>query len=147
MAFNLTLLLCDNMLVSSTTLAAEIFNFAQAMARTSKQPVQDVVIRRVTPDGQPVQTSAGFELQATHSLADSFDSDLIHIPALWRNPRPAVKKYQAYIPWLREHHQRNCSFTAVGTGVCFLAEAGLLDGKPATTCLFSPFTPPTNLPL
>jgi hypothetical protein len=35
MAFNLTLLLCDNMLVSSTTLAAEIFNFAQAMARTS----------------------------------------------------------------------------------------------------------------
>ena len=133
MAFNLTLLLCDNMLVSSTTLAAEIFNFAQAMARTSKHDVQDVVIRRVTPDGQPVQTSAGFELQATHSLADSFDSDLIHIPALWRNPRPAVKKYQAYIPWLREQHQRNCSFTAVGTGVCFLAEAGLLDGKPATT--------------
>ncbi|MFT7122978.1 MAG: hypothetical protein ACI8XQ_001007, partial [Bermanella sp.] len=33
MAFNLTLLLCDNMLVSSSTLAAEIFNFAQAMAR------------------------------------------------------------------------------------------------------------------
>ena len=31
MAFNLTLLLCDNMLVSSTTLAAEIFNFAQLL--------------------------------------------------------------------------------------------------------------------
>ncbi len=55
MTFNLTLLLCDNMLVSSSTLAAEIFNFAQAMARASKHPVRDVVIRRVTPDGLPVQ--------------------------------------------------------------------------------------------
>jgi transcriptional regulator GlxA family with amidase domain len=133
MAFNLTLLLCDNMLVSSSTLAAEIFNFAQAMARATKHPVGDIMIQRVTPDGQPVQTSAGFELQPTHSLEDSFQSDLIHIPALWRNPRPAVTKYQAYVPWLREQHQQNCSFTAVGTGVCFLAEAGLLDGKPATT--------------
>ena len=133
MAFNLTLLLCDNMLVSSSTLAAEIFNFAQAMARAGRHPVGDVVIRRVTPDGLPVQTSAGFELQPTHSVHDTFPSDLIHIPALWRNPRPAVKKYLSYIPWLREQHQLNCSFTAVGTGVCFLAEAGLLDGKPATT--------------
>lgn len=133
MAFNLTLLLCDNMLVSSSTLAAEIFNFAQAMGRASRHPVGDVVIRRVTPDGLPVQTSAGFELHPTHSVHDTFPSDLIHIPALWRNPRPAVRKYQSYIPWLREQHQLNSSFTAVGTGVCFLAEAGLLDGKPATT--------------
>lgn len=133
MAFNLTLLLCDNMLVSSSTLAAEIFNFAQAMARAVRHPVGDVAIRRITPDGLPVQTSAGFELHPTHSIHDAFPSDLIHIPALWRNPRPAVKKYQGYFPWLREQHQLNCSFTAVGTGVCFLAEAGLLDGKPATT--------------
>ncbi|MDG1312521.1 MAG: helix-turn-helix domain-containing protein [Porticoccaceae bacterium] len=133
MAFNLTLLLCDNMLVSSSTLAAELFNFAQAMARASKHPVRDVVIRRITPDGLPVQTSAGFELSPTHSLADHFESDLIHIPALWRNPRPAVNKYQAYIPWLQAQHQKNIAMTCVGTGVCFLAEAGLLDGKSATT--------------
>jgi transcriptional regulator GlxA family with amidase domain len=133
MAFNLTLLLCDNMLISSSTLAAELFNFAQAMARASKHPVRDVVIRRITPDGLPVQTSAGFEVSPTHSLADHFESDLIHIPALWRNPRPAVNKYQAYIPWLQAQHQKNITMTSVGTGVCFLAEAGLLDGKSATT--------------
>ena len=72
MAFNLTLLLCDNMLVSSSTLAAEIFNFAEAMARASKHSVRDVVIRRITPDGMAVHTSAGFELHPTHSLADNF---------------------------------------------------------------------------
>ncbi len=134
MVFHLTLLLCDNMLVTGTSLAAELFNFAEAMARATKHPAaRDVIIQRVTPDGLPVQTSSGFEFHATHCLDDKLSSDLIHIPALWRNPRPAVAKYQDYIPWLQEQHQKNTSITAVGTGVCFLAEAGLLDGKPATT--------------
>lgn len=135
MAFNLTLLLCDNMLVSSTTLAAEIFQFAEAMARAqaSRTPHTKLNVRWVSIDGKPVQTSAGFQLTPTHSIEHSFASDLIHIPALWRNPRPAVMKNLAYIPWLQEQHQHNSSFTAVGTGVCFLAEAGLLDDKPATT--------------
>ena len=133
MAFNLTLLLCDNMLVSSSTLAAEIFRFAESMARASKQQQSELVIRRVSADGMPVLTSSGFELHPTHSIEEHFSSDLIHIPALWRNPRPAVLKHGAYIPWLQEQHQQNCNFTAVGTGVCFLAEAGLLDDKPATT--------------
>lgn len=133
MSFNLTLLLCDNMLVSSSTLAAEIFNFAHAAARAQRDKTKNVHLRWVTPDGQSVKTSAGFELQPTHSLDDVGASDLIHIPALWRNPSPAVKKYQAYIPWLQEQHRQHCNFTAVGTGVCFLAEAGLLEDKPATT--------------
>lgn len=133
MAFNLTLLLCDNMLVSSSTLAAEIFNYAHAAAQAQRDTAKTVVTRWITPDGQPVKTSAGFELQPTHRIDEVTDSDLIHIPALWRNPRPALKKYQAYIPWLQEQHRKNCNFTAVGTGVCFLAEAGLLEDKSATT--------------
>ena len=113
MTFNLSLLLCDNMLVSSTTLAAEIFQFAEAMARASKAPHTKLNVRWVSIDGKPVQTSAGFQLTPTHSIDDSFTSDLIHIPALWRNPRPPVMKNLSYIPWLQEQHQRNSRFTAV----------------------------------
>ena len=133
MAMNLTLVLCDNMLVSSSTLAAEIFNFASAMARASSRQAGEVTIRRVSTDDLPVQTSSGFELSPTHSLEDRFQSDLVHLPALWRNPRPIVKRARALTPWLRRQHQLNSSFTAVGTGVCFLAEAGLLEDKSATT--------------
>jgi transcriptional regulator GlxA family with amidase domain len=133
MAFNLTLLLCDNMLVSSSTLAAEIFNFAQAMAKANRNSTQEVIIRRVSADGLPVQTSSGFELTPTHNLDNVFPSDLIHVPALWRNPRPVVQKHHQYIPWLQQQHQQNSAITAVGTGVCFVAEAGLLDNKLATT--------------
>ena len=133
MPMNLTLVLCDNMLVSSSTLAAEIFNFASAMARASSRQADEVIIRRVSTDDLPVQTSSGFELSPTHSLDDRFHSDLVHLPALWRNPRPIVKRARALTPWLRRQHQFNSSFTAVGTGVCFLAEAGLLEDKSATT--------------
>ena len=133
MVFNLTLLLCDNMLVSSTTLAAEIFSFAQTAARANRDHCKKLVIRWLSHNGQSVKTSAGFELQPTHSLADQFQSDLVHIPAMWRNPRPALEKYSAFMPWLQQQHRKNCNFTAVGTGVCFLAEAGLLEHKPATT--------------
>ena len=133
MTFNLTLLLCDNMLVSSTTLAAEIFNFAQTAAHANREYSKDIRIRWLSSDGAAVNTSAGFQLQPTHSLDDIFDTDLVHIPAMWRNPRPALKKYRAFLPWLQQQHRKNCNFTAVGTGVCFLAEAGLLEHKSATT--------------
>ena len=133
MNFNLTLLLCDNMLVSSTTLAVEIFKFAQTAAVANRDDVKEVKIRWLSPNGKPVKTSAGFELQPTHSIDDVFDSDLVHIPAMWRNPKPVVDQYPSYIPWLQNQHKKNSKFTAVGTGVCFLAEAGLLDDKPATT--------------
>ncbi|MBL4566469.1 MAG: helix-turn-helix domain-containing protein, partial [Porticoccus sp.] len=52
---------------------------------------------------------------------------------LWRNPRPALKKYCNYIPWLQRQAQQGAVMIAVGTGVCFLAEAGLLNKQPATT--------------
>ena len=119
MPFNLTLLLCDNMLVSSTTLAVEIFKFAQTAALANRDDVKEVKIRWLSPNGKPVKTSAGFELHPTHSIDDVFDSDLVHIPAMWRNPRPVVDKYQSYIPWLQDQHKKNSKFTAVGTGVCF----------------------------
>ena len=133
MAFNLTLLLCDNMLVSSTTLAAEIFNFAQTAAHANREYSKQVKIRWLSPSGDAVNTSAGFKLQPTHSLDDVFETDLVHIPAMWRNPRPALEKYRDFLPWLQQQHRKNCNFTAVGTGVCFLAEAGLLEHKSATT--------------
>lgn len=133
MNFKLTLLLCDSMLISSSTLAAEIFQFSHAAARANRDLEKSVEIRWVTPDGQAVKTSAGFALQPSHRLDEIQNTDLVHIPALWRNPRPALKKYAAYIPWLQQQHQNNCNITAVGTGVCFLAEAGLLEDKVATT--------------
>jgi len=134
MNLNVALLLCQGMLVSSSTLAAEILQFAQAMARAQRHPIRAIELHWVVDEGDAVRCSAGFEMRATTTLAQLQQPvDLIHIPALWRNPRPALARHSAYLPWLVEQQRRNTTIAAVGTGVCFLAAAGLLDGRPATT--------------
>lgn len=62
--------------------------------------------------------------------------DLIYLPALWRNPRKAINTNAALIPWLAKQYENGSSICATGTGCCFIAEAGLLDNKPATTHWF-----------
>jgi transcriptional regulator GlxA family with amidase domain len=44
-----------------------------------------------------------------------------------------VKKHPLLLEWLRNAYENSAMISAVDTGTCFLAEAGLLDDKPATT--------------
>lgn len=72
-------------------------------------------------------------LSPSHTL-DSIDTaDLIYLPALWRNPRPTLAASTALTPWLQKHYEQGTIISGVGTGCCFMAEAGLLNHKPATT--------------
>ena len=58
---------------------------------------------------------------------------MVIIPSLWRNPRPIIRKHPEIIAWLKQLNEHGTLLIAVGTGVCFLAEAGVLQGKAATT--------------
>lgn len=61
-------------------------------------------------------------------------ADLIYLPALWRNPRPVLKTtHHVLNRWLRHHYEKGATISGAGTGCYFMAEAGLLDHKPATT--------------
>ena len=72
-------------------------------------------------------------LEAEYSISDVQQADIIFLPALWRNPSPILKSHQAVYSWLKMHYENGAIICGVGTGCCFLAEAGLLDNKPATT--------------
>src|SRR5690606_32666795 len=58
---------------------------------------------------------------------------IIYVPALWRNPRPIVRRHAPMLKWLNAAYAAGATIAGVGTGCCFLAEAGLLDNRPATT--------------
>jgi transcriptional regulator GlxA family with amidase domain len=58
------------------------------------------------------------------------------VPALWRNPLTNLRRYPELLPWLQKLAAQGSLLCAVGTGSFFLAEAGLLDGQPATTHWF-----------
>lgn len=131
--FHLVIMLYDNVLSTSVTLAAEMWRTAEAAALGRDRAARRVRIDLVSPDGLPVTTSLGFSLAPTCSMDAITRCDLVHIPAMWRNPRPVVRRYRQYLPWLCRLAERGALFTTVGTGCCFTAAAGLLDGRPATT--------------
>lgn len=134
-AANISFLLLDNMLATSTTLPSEMLLAAQsAISRTHKSdaPTQ-LNIRTLSMTGESVLTRSGLRWQPDMAISDAQNNQIIYIPGLWRNPRPLIKKSAALIEWLKQEYQNGALICAVGTGCCFLAEAGLLDGKAATT--------------
>ncbi|MDX3665485.1 GlxA family transcriptional regulator [Streptomyces europaeiscabiei] len=80
-------------------------------------------------DGTPVRASSGLTLVPDHSLAGAPAPHTLLVPGGQgtRNPAPEV------IAWLREHGPRAERLVSVCTGAILLAEAGLLDGRRATT--------------
>ncbi len=126
-------LLYDNLLGTSATLPVEMLRTAEASARPNNPGSRRVEAMTMSIDEQPVISPSGFDITPSKTIDEVHHCDIISLPALWRNPRPALQKYRRYIPWLQQQAQQGAVVIAVGTGVCFLAEAGLLDKQPATT--------------
>lgn len=127
------IVLCDNVLATSATLPYEMLATAIASARGIREGDTQLVTLYVSTDGKPIASASGFQLTPDCSLNDCPQLDLIHFPGQWRNPRRAILRNPEIAPWLQKQHRLGAAITAVGTGVCFPAAAGLLDGKAATT--------------
>ncbi|MFF7837329.1 GlxA family transcriptional regulator [Streptomyces ossamyceticus] len=85
--------------------------------------------RTASPDGAPVRTSSGLTVVPDQALTASATPHILLVPGGrgTRNPAPDV------VAWLREHGPRAERLVSVCTGAILLAEAGLLDGRRATT--------------
>jgi transcriptional regulator GlxA family with amidase domain len=80
-----------------------------------------------------VKTAGGLTINATATPDTIQQTDVLILPSLWRNPVGALSQYPELLPWLRKMSAQQTLLCAVGTSSYFLAEAGLLDNKPATT--------------
>ncbi|MFD4872029.1 GlxA family transcriptional regulator [Streptomyces sp. NPDC058420] len=86
-------------------------------------------IRTASLDGGPVRTSSGLTVVPDSSLAEAPVPHTLLVPGGpgTRGPDPRVTG------WLRAHGPRAERLVSVCTGAILLAEAGLLDGRRATT--------------
>ncbi|TAA19402.1 helix-turn-helix domain-containing protein [Pseudoxanthomonas winnipegensis] len=78
----------------------------------------------------PLRTDAGFSVQPAHGLEGLDGADTVIVPS-WRDrdePAPA-----ALIDALRRAHAAGAQLVGLCLGTFVLADAGLLDGRPATT--------------
>lgn len=127
------IIILPNMLTSSVTLPLEMFHAAFAQAKTQRLLNSTPKIDFITDNLNPTQTDTGFYISPTATF-ETFGNkpDLILIPGLWRNPFRHLHNQQALYEFLQQH-ARASKICAVGTGSTFLAQAGILNGLPATT--------------
>jgi transcriptional regulator GlxA family with amidase domain len=81
-----------------------------------------------TADPGPVRTSLGFEMTITTGLGVAADADLIAVPA-----HTISGVDERYLEVIRDAHARGAWILSVCSGAFVLAEAGVLDGRTATT--------------
>lgn len=90
-------------------------------------------VRAATLDGQPVAGVDGLTLAPGHGLDDLGRADLVVLSAAGWDAFEGKAADPRLIAWLRAAHARGTLLAAVCSGVAVLAEAGLLDGRRATT--------------
>ncbi|MGW1870845.1 GlxA family transcriptional regulator [Streptomyces mauvecolor] len=86
-------------------------------------------LRFASLDGAPVTAHSGLRLMADCALADAAPADILLVPG-GDGTRGADPRL---INWLRAHGSRAPRLVSVCSGSMLLAEAGLLDGRRATT--------------
>ena len=84
-------------------------------------------------DGKAVRFDGGVTIKPDRSIASIRSTDLIFIPSIGLNLEKVLRHNRSMIPFLRHQARKGAVIAGVCTGVAMLAEAGLLDGRPATT--------------
>ena len=127
---------------ASTLMQAKDF-FHLASLRYGKQlgkgltPTFD--IRLVSPDGRPVRSFSEVMIPIDSALDEA---DVIILPAFWDDFDSLFQRYPNVLDWLKRRHAAGAAICGEASGVFWMAQAGLLDGKEATTYwrFFSEFT-------
>jgi transcriptional regulator GlxA family with amidase domain len=86
----------------------------------------------VSADRMPVEYGP-MVIRCDGTIQEIGTPDLIYVPAPEVDFEEALRRNRPYLDWMRECHARGTIVTSSCTGALFLAEAGLLDGRRATT--------------
>jgi len=120
-------------LATSITLPMEILQAASQIASVGNRDASRVRFLLAGRRRGALKLDSGIVLRPDSALRDLPPLDLLLLPAIWRNPLPTLAAAQEWMGWLREQAAKGTRICSVGTGSYLLADAGLLDGKVATT--------------
>jgi transcriptional regulator GlxA family with amidase domain len=128
--------LLDDGYASTALMPIEVFHSAGALWRELKGETPEPRFRVVTAsvDGKPVRNPyGGMSMVPQYAIADVKHIDVIIVPTPGLALDEKLVSNSALLPWLREHYAAGAYVAGICMGAAFLAEAGLLDGKRATT--------------
>ena len=103
------------------------------LKRTENRAWRCHVVSAVSAAGQPIDFARGLRVLPDFDLTNTPAPQLVFLPPIWGNPETVIDKSASLLAWVRDLHRAGVQICATGTGVCLLAQAGLLDAKAATT--------------
>jgi transcriptional regulator GlxA family with amidase domain len=90
-------------------------------------------VRIASIDGGGVTSLCSLGLTPQFAIHDIKHTDIIIVPASGLDVQDRIARNTSLLPWLRKWHSRGAYIAGICSGVAFLAECGLLDGRQATT--------------
>lgn len=107
----------------------------RAFGAVRGRPGQDTVfdIQLVSLDGRPVRYRDRVTVNVDVAAEEVGVSDLVVVPGLDDDLAPSLALNLAWSPWLAKWHKNGSVIASSCSGAFLLAEAGLLDGRSATT--------------
>src|SRR5207344_1403678 len=90
-------------------------------------------VQTASVDGRPVKSLCGLKIVPEHAIADIERTDIVVLSASRIDLQERIARDTQIIPWLRKMHAGGAQMVGICSGVAFLAQAGLLDGREATT--------------
>lgn len=132
---DVTVVLLDDGMSSTAIMPVEIFHSAGVLWNDlNDRPAQPAFrVRIVSLDGRIVRSPYGLGLQPQGAIGDVERTDVVVIPTSGLELDLKLVENSALLPWLRRQYAQGAYLAGVCMGAAYLAEAGLLDGKLATT--------------
>lgn len=121
-------------LATSATLPAEILRAAAQLSMRRRGRGVDARVNYVgLTDATTIALESGPRLALDGPFNRLQECDLLLLPAIWRHPRRVLRRFAGHLDTLRQLHERGAIICSVGSASTILAEAGLLNGRAATT--------------
>jgi len=132
---DVTVVVLDEGYASRAIAPIEIFHSAGVVWNwLHAAPVQPRFrVRTASVDGHKLKAAGSLELTPDCAIKDIKHTDIIILAAPGWDVLEDIAKNTSLVPWLRKWHTRGAYIAAACTGVAFLAESGILDGRRATT--------------
>ena len=132
---DVTVVLLDDGLSSTAIMPVEIFHSAGALWQILHDQPTEPAFRVTTAslDGNPVRSPYGLDLKPAMALADVERSDIVIVPTSGPQWDAKLVENSVLLPWLRAQYEAGAYNAGACMGAAYLAEAGLLDGRIATT--------------
>lgn len=138
---HITVLMADQCSATSVAATLEFFETANVLHRhAGVKNVRTLVdranlfkVKTASVDGRAVTCTGGLLLTPDKAFADVHNPQLIIVPGFMFNILGVLPSLNTMVQWLQQQHQRGCYIASMCTGAFVTAQAGLLDGRCATT--------------